>query len=127
MTVVCPIRDQIDAFQREAFRVYAENWSRPIALCSGHLVGYFRRYKVPGARRHASMRDRHSGRQGYRVRLREDAEARENLAMAPNNRLTLRGAEANNLSKIPLPPVIGIGLFATTRSLKWTRFLTIRH
>jgi NIPSNAP len=41
MTVACFIRYQIDPFQREAFRQYAETWGRIIPRCGGHLVGYF--------------------------------------------------------------------------------------
>ena len=41
MTITCFIRYQIDPFQREAFREYAENWGRIIPRCGGHLVGYF--------------------------------------------------------------------------------------
>ena len=41
MTITCFIRYQIDPFQREAFRRYAENWGRIIPRCGGHLLGYF--------------------------------------------------------------------------------------
>ena len=39
MTITCFIRYQIDPFQREAFRRYAENWGRIIPRCGGHLLG----------------------------------------------------------------------------------------
>ena len=41
MGVTCFIRYQIDPFQQEGFRTYAENWARIIPRCGGHLVGYF--------------------------------------------------------------------------------------
>jgi hypothetical protein len=41
MTITCIIRYQIDPFQRDAFKKYAENWGRIIPRCGGHLVGYF--------------------------------------------------------------------------------------
>ena len=41
MTVACLIRYQIDPFQREAFKAYAENWGRIIPRCGGDLLGYF--------------------------------------------------------------------------------------
>jgi hypothetical protein len=41
MQITCFIRYQIDPFQREAFRVYAERWARIIPRCGGHLIGYF--------------------------------------------------------------------------------------
>ena len=41
MTILCVIRYQIDPFQREASKKYAENWGRIVPRCGGHLVGYF--------------------------------------------------------------------------------------
>src|SRR6266571_4692607 len=41
MTIVCVIRYQIDPFQRDSFKKYAENWGRIIPRCGGQLVGYF--------------------------------------------------------------------------------------
>lgn len=41
MTIACLIRYQIDPYQRDAFRVYAERWATVIPRCGGHLVGYF--------------------------------------------------------------------------------------
>jgi hypothetical protein len=41
MAIVCLIRYEIDPFQREAFREYAESWGRIIPRAGGHLVGYF--------------------------------------------------------------------------------------
>src|SRR5713101_1333047 len=45
MTIMCVIRYQIDPFQRDAFRKYAENWGHIIPRCGGHLVGYFLPYE----------------------------------------------------------------------------------
>jgi len=45
MTITCVIRYQIDPFQRDAFKKYAENWGRIIPRCGGHLVGYFLPYE----------------------------------------------------------------------------------
>ena len=41
MTITCFIRYQIDPFQKDEFRKYAENWGRIIPRCGGHLIGYF--------------------------------------------------------------------------------------
>jgi NIPSNAP len=41
MNLVCFIRYQIDPFQREAFRKYAQNWGAIIPRCGGRLLGYF--------------------------------------------------------------------------------------
>jgi hypothetical protein len=40
-TITCFIRYEIDPFQREAFREYAQNWLRIIPRCGGELLGYF--------------------------------------------------------------------------------------
>ena len=41
MDVTCFIRYEIDPFQRDAFRSYAEKWLRIIPRCGGELIGYF--------------------------------------------------------------------------------------
>jgi hypothetical protein len=41
MTITCVIRYEIDPFQRDELKKYAENWGRIIPRCGGHLVGYF--------------------------------------------------------------------------------------
>ncbi|HUB17906.1 MAG TPA: NIPSNAP family protein [Acidobacteriaceae bacterium] len=91
MKVTCFIRYQIDPFQREAFRTYAENWGRIIPRCGGQLVGYF----LPdegtndvawGLIAFESL----AAYEAYRARLKGDAEARENFAMAEKMRLILR-------------------------------------
>ena len=91
MTITCFIRYQIDPFQRDEFKKYAENWGRIIPRCGGHLVGYF----LP----HEGTNDVAWGLisfeglaayESYRARLRSDAEARENFALAQTRRLILR-------------------------------------
>jgi hypothetical protein len=91
MTVICLIRYQIDPFQRDEFRKYAENWSRIIPRCGGHLVGYF----IP----HEGTNDVAWGLiafeslaayEAYRSRLKTDPEARMNFAMAQTKRIILR-------------------------------------
>ena len=39
--IACFIRYQIDPFQRDAFRIYADMWKRIIPCCGGFLIGYF--------------------------------------------------------------------------------------
>ena len=34
-------RYEIDPFQKDAFRQYAEHWGHIIPRCGGHLVGYW--------------------------------------------------------------------------------------
>jgi len=45
MRMACFIRYQIDPFQREEFKNYAETWGRIIPRCGGHLIGYFLPYE----------------------------------------------------------------------------------
>ena len=91
MTITCFIRYQIDPFQRDAFKKYAENWGRIIPRCGGHLVGYF----LP----HEGTNDVGWGLiafnslasyERYRARLKSDKEARENFEMAQAKRFILR-------------------------------------
>ena len=89
--ITCFIRYQIDPFQRDAFREYAQHWGRIIPRCGGHLLGYF----LP----HEGSNDIAWGLIGfdslaayetYRARLKTDAEARTNFARAYEKRFILR-------------------------------------
>jgi hypothetical protein len=91
MQVTCFIRYQIDPFQKEAFRKYAENWGRIIPRCGGHLVGYFLPHEGTndvawGLIAFESL----AAYETYRARLKSDPEARENFAMAETMRIVLR-------------------------------------
>ena len=91
MKLACVIRYQIDPFQREAFKEYAENWGRIIPRCGGHLVGYFLPYEGTNDVAWALIAfDSLASFETYRARLRTDAEARENFAMAQSKRLIIR-------------------------------------
>lgn len=91
MRVTCFIRYQIDPFQREAFRAYAEAWGRIIPRCGGQLLGYFLPHEGTndvawGLIGFDSLADY----EAYRARLRTDAEGRENFALAQRERFILR-------------------------------------
>ena len=91
MFVTCIIRYQIDPFQRDAFKKYAENWGRIIPRCGGHLVGYFLPYEGTndvawGLIAFESL----AAYEKYRARLRTDAEARQNFEVAQSKRIILR-------------------------------------
>ena len=91
MTITCIIRYQIDPFQREAFRKYAENWGRIIPRCGGRLIGYFLPYEGTNDIAWGLIGfDSLSAYERYRERLRADPEARENFAMAQSRRFILR-------------------------------------
>ncbi|MBB6094127.1 hypothetical protein HNQ60_003008 [Povalibacter uvarum] len=91
MAITCFIRYQIDPFQRDAFRGYAQNWGRIIPRCGGKLLGYF----LP----HEGTNDVAWGLIGfeslaayesYRVRLKADPEGRANFELAQQRRFILR-------------------------------------
>ena len=91
MTVTCVIRYQIDPFQREAFRDYAQNWGRIIPRCGGQLLGYFLPHEGTNDIAWALIGfDSLAAYEAYRTRLKSDPEGCENFAMAAAKRLILR-------------------------------------
>ncbi len=89
--ITCFIRYQIDPFQRDAFKEYAENWGRIIPRCGGHLVGYFLPHEGTNDVAWGLIAfDSLASYERYKARLKSDPEARENLAMAQAKRLILR-------------------------------------
>jgi hypothetical protein len=91
MTITCIIRYQIDPFQRDGFKKYAENRGRIIPRCGGNLVGYFLPYEGTndvawGLIAFESL----SAYEAYRARLKTDKEARDNFDLAQSMRLILR-------------------------------------
>ena len=91
MTITCFIRYQIDPFQRDAFKQYAENWSRIIPRCGGHLVGYFLPYEGTNDIGWGLISfDSLASYEAYRARLRSDPEAKQNFALAQSKKFILR-------------------------------------
>jgi hypothetical protein len=91
MTIACVIRYQIDPFQRDCFKKYAENWGRIIPRCGGHLLGYFLPHEGTNDVAWALIAfDSLASYDKYRERLKSDLEARENFRMAQTKRLILR-------------------------------------
>ncbi len=89
--ITCFIRYQIDPFQRDAFKQYAENWGRIIPRCGGHLVGYFLPHEGTNDVGWGLIAfDSLASYERYKARLKTDSEARENFAMAQAKRLILR-------------------------------------
>jgi hypothetical protein len=86
MNVTCVIRYQIDPFQKEDFRKYAENWGHIIPKCGGHLVGYFLPYEGTNDVAWALISfESLAAYETYKTKLKADPEARANLAMAQTN------------------------------------------
>jgi hypothetical protein len=91
MKITCVIRYQIDPFQREGFKKYAENWGRIIPRCGGHLVGYFLPYEGTNDVAWGLIAfDSLAAYETYKARLKSDPEARQNFDMAQSKRLILR-------------------------------------
>jgi hypothetical protein len=91
MKITCIIRYEIDPFQRDGFKQYAENWGRIIPRCGGHLVGYFLPYEGTNDVAWGLIAfDSLAAYEIYRARLKSDPEARANFAMAQSQRLILR-------------------------------------
>lgn len=91
MTIVCLIRYQIDPFQRDAFKKYAENWGRIIPRCGGHLVGYFLPHEGTNDVAWGLIAfDSLTSYEAYRIRLKADSEGRENFATSQSKRFIFR-------------------------------------
>jgi len=91
MAIAVFIRYQIDPFQREDFRRYAQHWLRIIPRCGGNLLGYFLPHEgtndiawgVIGFESLAAY-------ESYRARLKTDDEGKANFAVAQSKRFILR-------------------------------------
>jgi hypothetical protein len=91
MAITCFIRYEIDPFQREQFRRYAENWGRIIPRCGGHLVGYFLPHEGTNDIAWGLVAfDTLAAYEDYRTRLKADPEARANFALAQEQRFIRR-------------------------------------
>ena len=91
MAITCFIRYQIDPFQRDAFKEYAENWGRIIPRCGGDLVGYFLPHEGTNDVAWGLIAfDSLSVYEAYRAKLKSDPEGRANFAFAQERRLILR-------------------------------------
>jgi len=91
MRITCIIRYQIDPFQRDAFKKYAENWGRIIPRCGGHLVGYFLPHEGTNDVAWGLIAfDSLASYEAYKARLKSDPEARENFQMAQTKRFIIR-------------------------------------
>jgi hypothetical protein len=91
MTIMCVIRYQIDPFQREAFKKYAENWGRIIPRCGGHLVGYFLPHEGTNDVAWGLIAfDNLASYEAYRTRIKADSEGRDNLGLAQTKRFIVR-------------------------------------
>jgi hypothetical protein len=103
MEITCIIRYQIDPFQREAFRAYAQAWLTIIPRCGGKLTGYYLPHEGTndvawGLISFASL----AAYEAYRARIKSDPEGRANFAVAREKRFILR-EERNFLENVDPP------------------------
>jgi hypothetical protein len=91
VTITCIIRYQIDPFQRDEFRAYADEWGRIIPRCGGGLIGYFLPHEGSNDIAWALIAfDSLAAYETYRARLRSDPQARANFERAQSKRFILR-------------------------------------
>jgi len=91
MKIVCIIRYEIDPYQRDAFKTYAENWGRVIPRCGGYLIGYFLPWQGTNYVGWGLIGfDTLASYEAYQARLREDADGRKNFAFAQEKRFILK-------------------------------------
>ena len=89
--ITCFIRYQIDPFQREAFKRYAEVWGQIIPRCGGHLLGYFLPHEGSNDVAWGLIGfDSLSAYESYRNQLKLDPAGRENFAFANASKFILR-------------------------------------
>jgi hypothetical protein len=91
MKITCFIRYQINPYQRDQFRQYAENWGRIIPRLGGHLTGYFLPHEGTNDEAWGLVSfDSLAAYEAYRARLRADPQAQQNFAFAQEHRFILR-------------------------------------
>ena len=91
MAITCFIRYQIDPFQRDAFKEYADNWGRIIPRCGGDLIGYFLPHEGTNDVAWGLIAfDSLAAYDAYRTKIKSDPEGRANFAFAQERRLILR-------------------------------------
>lgn len=91
MRITCFIRYEIDPFQREAFKAYAEEWGRIIPKCGGDLLGYFLPHEGTNNVAFGLIAfENLAAYEAYRARLKADEAGRANFAFAQERRLVLR-------------------------------------
>ena len=91
MPITCFIRYQIDPFQKEAFRAYAEAWGRIIPRCGGRLIGYFLPWEGTNDIAWGLIAfDSLAAYETYRARVKSDRDGTANFAMGQAKGLILR-------------------------------------
>ena len=91
MPITCFIRYELDPFQREAFREYAQAWGRIIPRLGGRLLGYWLPWEGTNDEAWGLVGfDSLAAYEDYRTRLKADPQARANFEFAQTKRFILR-------------------------------------
>lgn len=91
MTITCLIRYEIDLFQRDNFKQYAENWACIIPRCGGNLLGYFLPYEGTNNIAWGAIAfDNLARYEVYRSKLKLDSDGKANFAFAQQEHFILR-------------------------------------
>ena len=89
--ITCFIRYELDPFQREAFRTYAQAWGRIIPRLGGRLLGYWLPWEGTNDEAWGLIGfDSLADYEAYRTRLKADPEAQANFAFAQAQRFIRR-------------------------------------
>jgi hypothetical protein len=89
--LTCFIRYQIDPFEREAFREYAQHWGRIIPRCGGRLLGYHLPHEGTNDVAWGIIGfDSLAAYEAYRAALKTDPAGKENFQQARRRRFILR-------------------------------------
>jgi hypothetical protein len=90
MTITCFIRYQIDPFQKDAFREYADRWRHIILRCGGDLLGYFLPHEGTNDVAYGLISfDSLAAYETYRAELKADPDGKANFAFAEQRKLIL--------------------------------------
>ena len=91
MAITCFIRYEIDPFQRQAFKKYAQTWLRVIPKCGGNLLGYFLPHEGTNNIAYGLISfDSLAAYEIYRARLKADPDGMANFSLAQEQRFILR-------------------------------------
>lgn len=81
--ITCFIRYEIDPFKGAAFDQYARAWGQAIPRCGADLIGYFAPHEGSATTAYAAYHiESLAAYEGYRARLRDDPQGRENYEFA---------------------------------------------
>lgn len=89
--ITCFIRYELEPFQLDAFERYARVWNEAIPRCGADLIGYYAPHEGSATTAYGLYNiDSLAAYETYRARLREDAQASKNFALAKEARFIRR-------------------------------------